>query len=135
MVPDVVSYNAAISACGRAQQWEKALELLVTMEERGLVPTLISYSAAIGACKTGQQYAKALELVQTMERRGIKLDVRACDLIDQCEEALCSEQDAQGCAVIELCEKAQSDQLFAKHGSVGTSELSTDGGVASCDCE
>ena len=31
MEPDVISYNAAISACDESQQWEKALSLLPEM--------------------------------------------------------------------------------------------------------
>jgi len=34
--PDVISYNAAISACEKGLQWEKTLELLSEMNSRGL---------------------------------------------------------------------------------------------------
>ena len=47
--PDVITYNAAISACGKGSQWHEALELLAEMECRVLKPDDITYSAAISA--------------------------------------------------------------------------------------
>ena len=41
--PDVISYNAAISACERDAQWEQALGLLPEMRSSRLEPTVISY--------------------------------------------------------------------------------------------
>ena len=40
-----MSYSAAISSCEKGMQWSKALELLATMEKRGVVPDVICYSA------------------------------------------------------------------------------------------
>ena len=34
--PDVISYNAAISACGKCKQLERALSLLEDMQRRGV---------------------------------------------------------------------------------------------------
>ena len=47
--PNVITYNAAISACEKAKQAEKALELLEEMRQGGLKPDVITYSAAISA--------------------------------------------------------------------------------------
>lgn len=49
--PDAYSWNTAISACGRAGQWEQALRLLGSMEEEGSEarPDIFSYNIAIDA--------------------------------------------------------------------------------------
>ena len=40
--PDVISYNAAISACEKGKQCERALELLEEMKTSGIAPDVIS---------------------------------------------------------------------------------------------
>ncbi|CAK0843471.1 unnamed protein product [Prorocentrum cordatum] len=39
--PDVISYNAGISACGQGEQWHRAVALLRDMWEAKLEPTQI----------------------------------------------------------------------------------------------
>ena len=53
--PDVVSYNAAISACAKGKQWASALSLLDRMRLEGVTPNVITYNAAISACEKGNQ--------------------------------------------------------------------------------
>jgi len=54
--PNVISYNAAISACEKGEQWQEALGLLAKMQEADLVPHASIYSVAISACeKRGQR--------------------------------------------------------------------------------
>ncbi len=62
LVPNVITYNAAISACEKGEQWQKALGILAVMPEAGLVPNVITYNAAISACEKGQQWQQALGL-------------------------------------------------------------------------
>ena len=50
-----VSYNAAISACEKGQQWQRALGLLAAMPAAGVVANVVSYNAAISACESGRQ--------------------------------------------------------------------------------
>ena len=50
---DVVSYNAAISACTKGRQWASALSLLAQMRSEGIAPNVITFNAAIGACERG----------------------------------------------------------------------------------
>eukprot|EP00959_Pyramimonas_sp_CCMP1952_P412627 8646518-Pyramimonas_sp.AAC.1 len=57
--PDDISYSAGISACGKAEQWQRALVLLSEMREAKLEPTVISYSAGISACEKGEQWQRA----------------------------------------------------------------------------
>ena len=64
LVPDVITYSAAISACEKGQQPQHALQLLQEMQYKGIVPNVISYSEAISACEWGQQPQQALHLLQ-----------------------------------------------------------------------
>ena len=59
MVPDVISFSAAISACEKGGQWERALSLLEDIKSRGVEPDVISFSAAISACEQCDEMAKA----------------------------------------------------------------------------
>jgi pentatricopeptide repeat domain-containing protein 1 len=38
----VTSYNSAIDACSKGGQWQKAIELLHEMQQRGLQPNVMS---------------------------------------------------------------------------------------------
>ncbi|CAM9855373.1 unnamed protein product, partial [Choristocarpus tenellus] len=49
--PNVKTYTAAISACGRAGQWKRACELHERMQEEGLVPDPVSFNAVINAAR------------------------------------------------------------------------------------
>ena len=66
MTPDVVSYNAAISACEKGKQWEGALTLLQEMVRLVITPGVVSFSAATSACEKGTQWEGALSLLQAM---------------------------------------------------------------------
>ena len=74
-MPEVITYNATISACAKGHQPERALERLAEMQGRGLDPNVITYSAAISACEKGQQPERALELLAEMQGQGLKPDV------------------------------------------------------------
>ncbi|CAN0357055.1 unnamed protein product, partial [Laminaria digitata] len=51
VLPDVYSFNGAISACGRSGKWQQALALLKKMEREGsdVRPDVFSYNGAINA--------------------------------------------------------------------------------------
>ena len=91
----MISYNAAIIACEKGNQWAKALDLLQEMTNSGIEPNVISYSAAISACEKGSQWEKALGLLQEMTNSGIEPNVisysaaiKACVVAEQYVEAL-----------------------------------------------
>ena len=65
--PSVISYNSAISACAKGQQWEQASRLLVEMRSSLLEPSVISYNSAISACAKGQQWEHASRLLLEMK--------------------------------------------------------------------
>ncbi|CAM9465088.1 unnamed protein product, partial [Choristocarpus tenellus] len=94
-IPDVITYNTAISACGRGRKYQLALNLLRQMEEEGISPDRFSFSAAISACKSSAQWQTALTLLDTMQRKGLGRElhslnaaVAACAVACQWEPAL-----------------------------------------------
>ena len=50
----MISFSAAISACEKGGQWERALSLLGKMRKAGITSNVISFSAAISACEKGE---------------------------------------------------------------------------------
>ena len=54
LTPDVVSHNAAISACEKGKRWAEALRLLQEMLRTSLTPDVVSHSAVISACEKGK---------------------------------------------------------------------------------
>jgi len=53
LVPNVVTFNALISACEKALETVQALETLDAMLRSGAVPDMIVYNALVKACETG----------------------------------------------------------------------------------
>ena len=66
---DVFSFSAAISACEKGGQWERALSLLDEMRERGVTPDVISFNAVISACEKAGKWERALWLLDEMRTR------------------------------------------------------------------
>ena len=61
----VACFNGAITACGGAGRWERALGLLAAMEAAGVRPNDASYGAAIAACARASppQWERAIALL------------------------------------------------------------------------
>ena len=55
---DVISYNSAISACEKGQQWKQALSLLPEVRSSSLAANVVSYKSASSACEKGQQRSR-----------------------------------------------------------------------------
>ena len=68
----MISFNAAISACGKCKQLERALSLLENMQQRGIEPGAISYGAVISACEKGGQWELAESLLQEQQQSSYK---------------------------------------------------------------
>ena len=47
--PNVITYSAVVSACGKCEIPERALQLFDEMQQQGLEPNVIIYTAVIGA--------------------------------------------------------------------------------------
>ncbi|CAE8607128.1 unnamed protein product, partial [Polarella glacialis] len=63
---DAFHYNAAISACEKARQWDLALALLGKMPSMRVTPDEISYNAAISASSKGGQWQLVFRLLSSM---------------------------------------------------------------------
>eukprot|EP00975_Prorocentrum_lima_P048631 10175438-Prorocentrum_lima.AAC.1 len=63
MEANIISYNAAISACEKGGEWVRALELLVGMVDAKVEASVISYNAAITACRHAGEWTRALQLL------------------------------------------------------------------------
>ena len=50
-----ITCNAAISACGKGWQWQRALQLMEEMQAKGIPANTTTYNAAIRACEKGRQ--------------------------------------------------------------------------------
>ena len=47
--PNVISYNAAISACQKRGEWQQAVSLFRAMPQARITPDVVSYNAVISA--------------------------------------------------------------------------------------
>ena len=70
IVPNVISYNATISACEKGGEWKKALQLFQEMRNNGIQSDVISYKTIIGVCFNSCKYKEALELLQEGQSNG-----------------------------------------------------------------
>mgnify|MGYP002172670610 CR=1 FL=1 len=64
--PDVISYGAAVSACGAGEKWGLALWLWEEMKEERSWPDVTSYGAAISACEKGCVWEEALWMLSEL---------------------------------------------------------------------
>jgi len=93
---NVVGYNAALSACARAGQWESAIELLEKMEVSSeVVPDAVTYGTILAACESGKQWHLVLKYAQRLQERNLSLDglsltsvLHACQQLGMAKEAL-----------------------------------------------
>ena len=51
-------------ACGKGNNWRKAVDLMDEMKENNVLANQFTYSAAISACGNGGQWERALELLK-----------------------------------------------------------------------
>ena len=73
--PDIQTFNTAMSACGRAGQWELALEMMRQAREQwGLRLTRVRYNTAIAACGRSGQAKRAVGLLTEMREAGLVPD-------------------------------------------------------------
>ncbi|CAE8656583.1 unnamed protein product [Polarella glacialis] len=88
VVPNEITYNAAISACEKVGQWQRALSLLGSMPEARTSPDEISFSASISACGPGGQWQSALDVLRKMlEQQVMPDEVSYNALISVCERS------------------------------------------------
>ena len=75
--PDVISYNAAISACEKGSQWQRALGLLGDMRQLKLEPNIATFTALMQAVVTSGNIDDGFSLLQEAEAAGFATDPEA----------------------------------------------------------
>lgn len=79
---DTITYGTAISACEKAGNWPRALELYEEMERiDNLKPNSITLNSALSACMVGKQWEKAIRLFDDAGKRGIERDAVAYSVV------------------------------------------------------
>ena len=93
---NVVGYNAALSACARAGEWEPAIALLEKMEAMPTItPDAVTYGTIMSACETGKQWQLVLKYGQRLHECNLPMDglsltsvLHACQQLGMSKEAL-----------------------------------------------
>jgi len=60
VLPDVITYNAVISACEKGRQPEQALKVFQALQRQRTLPDIITYDAVVSAYEKGKQPSRAL---------------------------------------------------------------------------
>jgi len=69
VLPNLITYNAAISACEKGRQPQQALKLLQEMHLRGLEPDLITCNALVRTYEGVNEAQQAAEAL--IQRQGL----------------------------------------------------------------
>ncbi|CAK9109264.1 unnamed protein product [Durusdinium trenchii] len=88
--PDLVTFNALLSAFEKAAQWPRALELLTTSTLRrvALRPDVISFNAAISACEKAEEWPHALHVLSLLRSAALQPTLVSCSATaSACEKA------------------------------------------------
>ena len=102
--PDVYSFTAAISACSRAKQPDRAVALFKQLCATDVRPNAVCFNAALAACQRTRRYSQLLALFGAMPAYGVQPDAwaysaaidavarvgqweRALELLDDLEQA------------------------------------------------
>lgn len=72
---DLVAYNVAIAAAGKAQLWKKLAAVREDMLSSGTLPDAFTYSSLLSACQAGGRWQQALDWVEEMEQAGVQPNV------------------------------------------------------------
>ena len=71
--PDLYSCNAALSALGKAGEWERAIAFLEAMPTTyGVTADAVSYTSAISGCERAGEWMAAMQLLRQMRDAGVR---------------------------------------------------------------
>ncbi|CAJ1402404.1 unnamed protein product [Effrenium voratum] len=85
---DIIGFNAAISACEKNQRWREAVALLAEALELRLRCSVVTFNAAISACEKTCQRQAALRLLRQLKRSGLELELTSYNAaISACENS------------------------------------------------
>ena len=68
LAPNVVTFSAAMEACGTDGNWEMGLELLREMKAQHVQPNTVTYSILLDLLTEAGQWQRALHLFMTLEK-------------------------------------------------------------------
>ena len=72
--PDIISYNATISACEKGEEWQLALQLLFHMPSADQEHDVISFNSTMSACAACSEWQLVLQLFQAMQAKQLTPD-------------------------------------------------------------
>jgi len=71
--PDLYTCNAALSALGKAGEWERAIAFLEAMPATyGVAADAVSYTSAISGCERAGEWMAAMQLLRQMRDAGVR---------------------------------------------------------------
>ena len=77
-LPDLISYNAALSTCSKGQQWQLALSLLGRMAMEKVESDAVSFNSALSSCCEGLQWQRVFAILQDLPSIHLRPDCIAC---------------------------------------------------------
>eukprot|EP00913_Durusdinium_trenchii_P002051 g1894.t1 len=137
--PDVFSYNAVLSACQDAEQWELALKIFQDehrtnrtpglswsaggeMKEASIVPDVYTYGAVILSCSLALQWEWAVNLWHEMESKGVPANAMIMSsVVGACHRS--EQQNWVDYLIGEMKRRGFSLENTAFQGSVGGTTL------------
>eukprot|EP00434_Breviolum_minutum_P037012 symbB.v1.2.032804.t1/scaffold3834.1/size49527/1 len=75
VTPNLITFSSTISACEKLGRATEAEGVLSTMRSAAVTPDIISYNASISACAKGEQWQKALSLLEMMPEARLQPNV------------------------------------------------------------
>lgn len=102
IIPSVVSYNAAITACARGNKMPKALQVLSQMYPRsGIKPDLYSYGSVLSGLAKARNPQRAIRLLDEMRAAEVEPDlVCLMSAMGACESKGASQEAATVLAMV-----------------------------------
>ncbi|CAK9022154.1 unnamed protein product [Durusdinium trenchii] len=104
---EVVSCNAALSACGQCSQTRAALAIFRSMRKESIYPSQVSYNAAMSACSAGGRDKEALELLAEMHHTRFSPDLTTYN----CAATACGRASMRLGSALTLIEEAEQSRL------------------------
>lgn len=93
--PNIFSYNATMSACRKAGEWQQTMHFFQEMKGR-VEPHVVSYNVAISACASGAKWQLAIGLFAAMPVAKVSPDIvtysasiTSCERFGKWQQALC----------------------------------------------
>ena len=116
IVPNLATYNATISAKGKASGANKLYVILRAMQHYAITPDVITCTATVSGRGKGQQHQQALRLLRARQRHAITLDVSRTTAISACEK---DQQHQQAFHLMSVTEPCPHAYVNTRNCSVG----------------